>query len=426
MRRSLFRSEVTAAKSSDWFGQVILLQPLSLRLITWVIILSTLGTLAFLFHAQYTKRVSVSGVLMPDLGLIKVQSPHNGIVLERRVSEGQQVNAGDVLYVITSESMYLPEGIGRQSAGVTSTVLTQLNQREKIIQSDNERSKIEAERELAQERTRIASLQVEVQQLDQEILIQLERLDSKSKQYLSNEAAQKNGFISVLALQQKHDELLDQKARLASMKRSRIGLAREMTSAQANLDSTKNKHLLAHSQFKKQILEVEQDRVTREANNRILVTAPQAGTIAAVLVQPGQRVDTQTMLTIVPKNSQLEAQLYISNNFVGYIREGDLVEIHVTAFPYQTFGGIKAKVSAISSTTLAPAELINDASGANVGGKNESSYRVKVKLPTQFLTATGRQNQLRSGMQVEAKITQDRRSLVEWILAPLFRLKEKT
>lgn len=426
MRRNLFRSEVTAAKNSDWFGQVILLQPLRLRLITWSVLLFTLGTFLFLYYAQYTKRVTVTGVLAPNQGLIKVQSPHNGVVLERRVSEGQQVNVGDVLYVITAESMYLPEGINQQSVGVTSTALTQLKQREKIIQLDNTRSELEAERELTQEQTRIGSLQKEVQQLEQEILIQVERLDSKLKQYQSNEEARKHGFISALALQQKHDDLLDQKARLASMQRSRISLGRELTNAQTNMDSIRSKHLLAISQYKKQIIDVEQDRVTREAANRILVTAPQAGTVAAILVQPGQRVDTQTMLTILPKNFQLEAQLYIPNNSVGYIQEGDLVEIHVAAFPHQSFGTIKAKVTEISSTTLTADELINDALGVNLGNKNESRYRVKAKFPSQYIGVPTKQHQLRSGMQVDAKIIQNRRTLIEWILEPIYKLKEKT
>lgn len=52
------------------------------------------------------KRVAASGLLSPDAGLVKIQSPVAGIVLERRVREGQRVQAGDVLYVVSSEVVF--------------------------------------------------------------------------------------------------------------------------------------------------------------------------------------------------------------------------------------------------------------------------------------------------------------------------------
>jgi membrane fusion protein len=419
--RALFRREVSAARTSSSLGQVLLMQPLSYRLLSLSIVVFTVAVVAFLFTAKYTRRIPASGVLTPELGVIKVQAPHNGVVLERRVREGQAVRAGDVLYVVSDEVMYAPDH-GARPAGRTESILAKLKSRQDLIQTDSANSDALAARERAQEGARVESLRAEIGQLDGEIAIQAERLASKQGQYERNAQAQADGFLSPLGLQQKYDELLDQKARLQSMKRSRMALVREQLAAQANLESLGRKNAIARSQFARQALDVEQDRVAREALGRTLVTAPQDGSVAAVLAEPGQRVASQTLLTMLPRDSALEIQLYLPSSAIGFIHEGDAVAVRFAAYPYLTFGGMRGEVVAISSTTLSASEQAGDASAA---AGEEERYRVRVRLPQQTLKANGKQHILRSGMRVEVQFAQERRTLIEWVLAPLRQLKDK-
>ena len=428
MRTTLFRPEVNVAKGSTWFGQAVLLQPLSFRLLTACIFLSTVVMLLFLHYAQYTKRIPAAGVLIPDLGLIKIQSPNNGIVLERRVREGQQVQAGDVLYVVSSEVMYAPERDSAKNAGTTSSILAKLQARQSIIMADSANTVALAERDRRQARDKVVSLRAEIEQLDQEVETQKERLQAKTSVYERNVQAQAQGFLSPLALQQKYDDLLDQKGRIQSMQRSRLALARDMAAAQTTVDSLSGKNALANSQFERQILDVEQDRVKEESTGKTVITAPQAGIVAVVIAEPGQRVDNQTLLTILPQNSVLEAQVFVPSTAIGFIQEGDPVTVRFASFPFQKFGGLEGKVSQISRTTLTAAEQASDAvrAGAASGADTDARYRVRVKLPTQYLTALGRLHRLHSGMQVDVQFTQERRSLAEWILEPLYKLRDKT
>lgn len=425
MRSTLFRPESHIPKQNDWFGTVILLQPLSLRLFSWTVILIALCAITFMYFAEYTKRVPATGMLVPDLGLITVQSPQSGLVIERRVQEGQRVKAGEVLYVLTSESMFAGGSGENQLLGLTSTTLDQLKKRQIIIQTDSSSTLELAEKEKIQAKAKIESLQSELLQLEQETIIQSQRLESKERQYESNVLAHKQGFISAIGLQQKHDELLDQKARLSGTQRSQISLKRELEIAQMNLATLKNKQVLNRSQFDRQILDVEQDRVFRESTNKMLVTAPQSGVVAAILAEPGQRVNGQTLLAILPSNSELEAHLFVPSSLIGYLREGDEVEIHVSAFPFQKNGGIKGFISQVSDATTESLEQINGAKTIGLKDSPGGAYRVKVKLPVQNVNAFGRQNKLRSGMQVSAQITQDRRTLIEWVIEPLYKLRQK-
>ena len=433
MRATLFRPEVSAGKGNAWFGQAVLLQPLSLRLLTACILVFVLGMFVFLHYGQYTRRIPASGVLIPDLGLIKIQSPHNGIVLERRVREGQQVQAGQVLYVISTDVSYAAGTVGlagdgtEKTAGKTTTMLMKLGERQKIIEADRSKTGAMAAREYSEGQQKVQSLRAEIAQLDQEVATQKERLKLKNEQYERNVKAQETGFISHLALQQKHDELLDQQARIQSMQRSRLGLMRGLAEAQANLDAITGKQVLARSQFERQILDVEQERINQESAGKILVTAPQAGVVAVVIAEPGQRVDNQTLLTILPENSKLEAQVFLSGTGIGFIREGDPVILRFSAFPHQKFGSLNGTVSQISHATLTATEQGSEAIGTETGAKSASSgrYRVRITLPAQYLLAKGQQHRLRAGMQVDVQFDQERRALIEWILEPLYTLKDK-
>ena len=100
---SLFRPEAVAAQQESWLGGVRLIRPLSLSVMTVGATLAVLVVAVFLSLAQYTRKATASGVLVPDRGMIRLVPSDVGTLLERRVSEGQTVAAGDVLFVVALE-----------------------------------------------------------------------------------------------------------------------------------------------------------------------------------------------------------------------------------------------------------------------------------------------------------------------------------
>ena len=82
--RLLFRPEAVEAQTQQWLGRVQLVRPLSLGLVTAGVVLMLAALLAFVFVAQYTRKATVAGVLVPDLGLIRIVPTASGSVLERR------------------------------------------------------------------------------------------------------------------------------------------------------------------------------------------------------------------------------------------------------------------------------------------------------------------------------------------------------
>jgi len=100
---SLYRKEALEAQTPALHGKIILIQPMSFRFLTAMALAMAGVVILFLLCGSYTRHSTVSGQLVPDGGLIRIYAPQTGVVLERHVQENQHVDAGDVLFVISSE-----------------------------------------------------------------------------------------------------------------------------------------------------------------------------------------------------------------------------------------------------------------------------------------------------------------------------------
>jgi len=428
---SLFRPEVMAAKRGEWFGRVILVRPLSFAFLTAFAVLCAGAILAFLFYGEYTKRAQVTGLLVPDRGLIKVMAQQAGVVVERRVKEGQVVKEGEVLYVLSSERLtdsLTPAGDGRQvGVGTNAAILDTGRARQENLKDEHTQQARLTAQQHEQLTRRILDLRAEAAKLDNEIATQAERVASARSQYQRHKSLAEQHFLSELALQQKQDDLLDQQGRHQALQRNRLTLARELASAQSELAQLPARSQREQAQIARLVSELEQTGVTTEAQRRILVTAPQDGTVTAILAEPGQTSTSQPLLTLLPANARLEAQLYVPSRAAGFIEPGQKVLIRYAAYPYQKFGQYVGKVIYVSRTALSPQEIPAQLAGAAPQGQGggEGLYRIQVTLAAQSATAYGKPQPLAAGMALEADVLQDTRSLIEWVLEPLYSLKGK-
>jgi membrane fusion protein len=147
-----------------------------------------------------------------------------------------------------------------------------------------------------------------------------------------------------------------------------------------------------------------------------VVTAALPGRVAAVPVERGQTLAPGATIAIVtPLNSPLEAELYTPSRSAGFVRVGQEVRLMYQAFPHQKFGTGKGTVTAISRTVLAPSEV--SIPGVVV---QEPVFRVRVRLERPNVQAYGETTALQPGMLLNADVVIDRRSLLEWLLDPLY------
>jgi len=98
----LFRREVMEERKVAGLGNVSVMAPPSFAILTAGICAAITALVLFVCLAQFTRKATVAGYLVPDKGLVKVLPPFPGTVVERLVTEGDPVATGDLLYVVVA------------------------------------------------------------------------------------------------------------------------------------------------------------------------------------------------------------------------------------------------------------------------------------------------------------------------------------
>ena len=413
MAKPAFREEVGREQARSSMGSIVLIRPLSFALLTAAALSLAAVVLAYLVLAEYAKKAPLAGTLVPASGAIRVVAQQAGLVRDRRVREGEKVAAGEALLRLVDARATPGDGlVGSATVALAARRIAQVRR-----QRDETRAASRAEQ--AAIAGRIAGLEAELLELGGEIEAVASRETLSRRSLARLEELGRRGFASPAQHQQKEEEALDLRSRRHASARARLALERETAGLRAAAAEARARSLAQLSALDGQVAALDQERIERRAQAEAVVNAPAAGTVAAILVEPGQVVASgATLLTLLPEGSPLQAHLFAPSRAVGFIRAGQEVLLRYPAFPFQKFGSHRARVLSVSRTAIAPAEL----GFAPSDGSREPLYRVKVALEAQTVTAYGRAEPLQAGMQVEADVLLDRRRLIEWVFEPLFGL----
>lgn len=420
--QSLFRVAAIRARQTELLGGIVLIRPMSFAFITALAVVLAGVVVAFAARGTYTKRSTVSGQLVPNSGLIKVYVPQAGIVLKKNVAEGQAVTQGQVLYVLSSDRQSSTQG------NTQAAISKQVEVRRLSLRDEFNTTRQLQQQESAALVRKIAGLQTEILNLDDQIRGQRNRtrLGEQAVSRVQGLAAQ--GFLSSEAVQQKQADLLDQQTRLQSLERDRISVARELVAQQNDLKSVPLRQANVLAQIDRSITAAGQELTESEAKRRLVITAPETGTATGVVAEVGQSVDiNRALVSIVPSGATLQAHLYVPSKSVGFVKPGDSVLLRYQAYPYQKFGQYRGTVATVSRTALPASELtgVSSLAGTAGGAVNEPIYRVIVDLSAQSVTAYGKRQPLQAGILLDADVLQDTRRLYEWALEPLYSLSGK-
>ncbi len=417
----LFRQEAIDGQTPRQFGEILVVPRRSAWAMALFSLVVCVGLIAFIAYGSYTRRVTVAGQLVPAAGVIRIQTPQPGVVLERRVTEGQLVNKGDVLYVLTSDRP------GMQLEDLQGQIGAQVGARRESLQLEIERNR-KVMREELDSLARRSKLQLDevavTRQLIEQQRARLTLTEANRARY--KELADKD-YVPMEQLLQKDLELSEQQSRLKGLERDLLALQREQAATLREIDSTTIRYRNQISLLERSISLADQESTEVESRRRVIITAPEAGRATVVIAEPGHAVETTRVLAmLVPEQTGLEARLYAPSRAVGFVKPGDPVLLRFQAFPYQKFGHQRGLVKSVSNAVVAPADLPAFAMPDVLPG--EPVYAVTVVLEEQQIKAFGKPVALRAGMRVDADIVQETRALYEWLLEPLYsvsgRLKD--
>jgi HlyD family secretion protein len=147
--------------------------------------------------------------------------------------------------------------------------------------------------------------------------------------------------------------------------------------------------------------------------------APQEGivkelatTTVGAVVQPGT-----VIVTLVPQDEPLWAEVSIENKDIGFVAVGQQVRVKLIAYEFQKYGMLEGRVRNVGADSS-----VGDAAASPHPAPPPPAFKALIELGTQELAANGLHLPLAAGMQVSAEIMQGERTVMEYLLSPVQRV----
>lgn len=406
----LFRQEALVHRTERLHGSINIATPMSWQTVGFLLFAALITVIVFLAAGTYARVETVPGQVALDRGVATIVPSRAGIVVGIDVTEGQQVAAGQRLAVIRSEeSMTTGTTVPQRIREALATQDARLKEQEELVlgaaSADQARLKAQIEGDLA------ALPALEAQMADQKQLIAAAVNDKKRVRELAE-----RGYISKRDMEQREAELLTRRQQLAQMEQSLASKRSEIEQARRAIvqSGMAARAQVAGTQSDRATL-LQQDAQTDLARGYALV-APVGGVVTALTARLGQPASPeQQLMLLVPGHSQTRVELYVPTTASGFLAVGQDVRLSIDAFPYQTFGTVRARITSISRAAI-----------SRQGPTGSLPvYLVTATMAHPWVMAFGRRQPLLPGMTLSARIVTEKRSLIEWLFEPLFAVRAR-
>jgi HlyD family secretion protein len=414
------------------------------RAVLWTLLALMVALSGWAVVGQLDIVAVAEGKLIPQSYLKIVQPAEPGIVKQILVREGDAVRAGQVLMrmdaLITDADARSLEGDHQRKRATLGRIDAELADRpyvpaagdppeltrEMAAQHRANRSALEAA--LAEERSRLAKARHDVALAAQVQAKLAEVLPHYVAQDVAFEKLAKDGFAGPLMASDKKRERIEreqeQKAQAHVVEAARAGV-QQSERRLAQIDSDYRRQLHAErNEIRAQADRLEQE-IAKQTHRQALLEL-KAGEDAVVkdlathsvgtVVQPGT-----VLLTLVPKDDTLRAEVWVPNEDIGFVRQGQAARLKFAAYPFQKYGMAGGTVVHVSADSADGAT--GQGAGANGGGAGARTaplaYKALVTLDAMQLEMDGRRFPLGAGMQAHAEILLGRRSVIEYLLSPV-------
>jgi hemolysin D len=435
--------------------------------LVWALAVLLLGSIAWACIGEIEIVATAPGRLIPD-GRVKVlQTIEPALVRAIHVREGQRVQEGDLLIeldptlsqadlsssqqrlqqnqqqmarlMVEMKGQHLPmstlggiSGGARSVPSLTSDQLATIQAREAAYEA-----KLAEARASVDEKTKaLKAAESTHTKLRLNLVL-------AGKRYQQSLALVKEGFFS-------EGERLKQEQEVVGLEHDLAAQGQTLEQLAAGLQEARFRQMAVEQERKVQILaEVEQAsregaalqaefEKAQQLNVLKTLRAPVSGVVQSIGVATlGSAVAAnQPLLTIVPENTPLIAEVLLSNNDIGYVKIGQLVEVKLDSFPFTQYGAVAGRVKWISADAefQNPQALDKQGGASQAGASNRNfdsgdsgqrtnglAYRVQIALtqPDSSILIKGRPQALQSGMSLQADIQTDKRRLIQLVLNPL-------
>ena len=416
------------------------------RVVLWVIVSLITTFIIWTCVAQVDVVSTTYGKVVPDGGIKAIQATDNAIIRAIHIKEGQFVKRGDLLIELDPSINSVDLGSGSEKLVVTRVELARLNAE---LTGQKPDYAIEGARQdmiLQQETLRLARegnfnarlAEAKNNQNGKEMFLyssmdNLRKLQETAKSVRDKEARVRP-FVGQVMSHFDYLKLKDDLTQIESDIAAQQNLVRQIQADKSALEQKtlqikqeQRSQIMAEVREKLSLITAQQgdvDKNTKLVSQKEL-RAPVDGQVQSLNVTTvgGVVVAAQTLATVVPKDSPLVIETSLSNEDIGFVRVGQPVDIKVDTFPFQKFGTIKGTVTWVSPDADMGA-VRNSDTGQNATdstAKQKLSYRMRIQPGTSSVSVYGKPQLISPGMTVEADVITDKRTIIEFFLAPVVK-----
>ena len=412
----LFRKEVVSHQSERLTGAITLAQPLSIKLTVLILVSVAVSIIAFLFSAEYSRKETVRGFLMPNKGVIKSFANQSGTIEKLWVKEGDKVIKGQALATIVV--------LKNNSNGVelSTQLAEQLNTQASLLNDEITQHQALKAQEIFNLQAQQTALSNEQIALESQLTLSEEKLTLLNEQQLDFNQLNKSGYLSNLEKERQQQALLEAKQDKQTIARLLLQQQNKLNQVAFNIKNIPQQYTIRINNLKRQQADLQRQLAQVASNYKYTITASNNGVVTGIQVVEGEtlsqsKAQSKPLLHILPEGSELIAELLLPTRSAGFVQLGNNARLRFDAFPYQRFGFIKSEITRIDQALISPNEIQLPIS------LQEPVYRLRAKLNHQQMKAFGKAFDLKSGMLFEADIMLEQRTLIEWLLEPIYSLK---
>lgn len=388
------------------------------------------------------------GKLVPESFLKVVQPADSGVVKEILVKEGDLVSAGQVLMRMDTSLSTADRNVLETDSQLKALQLRRIDAELKGVplvrkSADDAALFVQVDSQYrARRQAYLDAVDTEraaLSKANHDLKSALE-VESKLKQTLPIFREQEKGWNQLAK------EGFAGKLMALDRTRSRIETEQELQAQTQNVESLK----AAIEQSNKRVAQItsnyqqqlHNERVEAESQNNKLaqdmakqtykhglleLKAPQAGIVKDLATHtPGTVVSPGTvMLTIVPHNEPLLAEVWVNNDDSGFVEVNQKVKIKLNAYPFQKYGMLEGVVRHVThDSTDRNADTATDRKQDSAAPPG-LAYRTLVSMNSTTLESQGGRLRLTPGMQVAAEIHLGNRSVLEYLLSPVQKVAQE-
>lgn len=401
---SLFRQESIDAQRHSFMGRVSVQTPVSFLVLTIVLSFCAATLLIFASLAQFSRKETVGGRLVPTSGLSGLVATQSGVVTKIRVETGDTVLANQVILAINS-------GAETERAKVSDFSANGI--RNRIAEIETQLVAISSRSELERRRLdqQAQALLREAGTLNESLVLQKKQIALAQSQVDRVRPLVENGYISLIERDRRVQTVLSLQQGVSDLERQielRRSSARDYLAQAVQVEETSRADI---AQVRGSKLTLEQSLIEAEAQGASILRAPISGEIASLDIHTGEFVAAGTTVATIVAPGDLLAELLVPTSAAGFVKPGQPVRIMVDAFPFQRFGALNGRIARVSR---APVPEV-----AKQGATQTPAYKIIVAVDRSSLKAYGALADIKPGMRVTADLVTGRATILQQLFDPL-------